>query len=65
MKEQIKTLKVELSDKETANLSDAEFKKNGERLWNLWTSLNVQTSESYGCQKEKRKNKKLNTYLKI
>ena len=26
MKEQIKTPKIELSDKETANLSDAEFK---------------------------------------
>ena len=28
------------------------------------TTLNVPTSELYGCQKEKRMSKKLNTYLK-
>ena len=28
------------------------------------TTLNIPTSESQGCQKEKRKNKKLKTYLK-
>ena len=28
------------------------------------TTLYVPTSESYGCQKEKRKSKKLKTYLK-
>ena len=27
-------------------------------------TLNTQTSESYGCQKQKKKNKKLKTYLK-
>ena len=28
------------------------------------TTLNIPTSESWGCQKEKRKSKKLRTYLK-
>ena len=28
------------------------------------TTLNVPTSKSYGCQKEKKKSKKLKTYLK-
>ena len=28
------------------------------------TTLDVPTSKSYGCQKKKRKNKKLKTYLK-
>ena len=28
------------------------------------TTLNVSISESYGCLKEKRKSKKLKTYLK-
>ena len=28
------------------------------------TTLNIPTSESYECQKEKRKSKKLKTYLK-
>ena len=35
-----------------------------ERLRNLWDNLNVPTSESSCCQKEKRKSKKLKTYLK-
>ena len=39
-------------------------KKNEERLRNFWDNFNVPTSESYGCQKEKRKGKKLKTYLK-
>ena len=29
------------------------------------TTLNIPTSKSQGCQKEKRKSKKLKTYLKI
>ena len=40
-----------------------EFRK----MRSLGTSgitLNVPTSKSYGCQKEKRKSKKLKTYLK-
>ena len=132
MKEQIKTPEKELSDKEIANLSDAEFKtlvirmltelvdfghkldekmnamlseikenvqgtnsdrketetqingveqkeerntqpeKNEETriqkmrrgLETSRTSFNVPTSESYSCQKEKRKSKKLKNYLK-
>ena len=33
--------------------------KNRRGLGTSWTALNIPTSESYGCQKEKRKNKKL------
>ena len=42
---------------------DIRIQKNEERLRNVST-LNVSTSESQGCQKEKRKTKKLKTYLK-
>ena len=42
-----------------------EFKKKMERgLGTSETTLNVPTSESQGCQKEKRKSKKWKTYLK-
>ena len=41
-----------------------EFKKMRRGLGTSGTTLNVPTSESEGCQKEKRKSKKLNTYLK-
>ena len=53
--------------KETSNqrrMKKQEFKKNEERLRISRTSLNVPTSELYGYQKEKRKNKKLKFYLK-
>ena len=40
-----------------------EFKKMRKGLGNSRTTLNVPTSESSGCQKEKRKNKKLKAYL--
>ena len=40
------------------------IQKNEERLRTSRTTLNVPISESYGCQKEKRKSKKLKTYLK-
>ena len=40
-----------------------EFKKMRRGLGTSRTSLNVPTSKSYGCQ-EKRKNRKLKTYLK-
>ena len=39
-----------------------EFKKMRRGLGTSRTSLNVPTSESEGCQKEKRNNKKLKTY---
>ena len=42
---------------------DIKIQKNEERLRNVST-LNVSTSESQGCQKEKRKTKKLKAYLK-
>ena len=39
-------------------------KKKRRGLRTSGTTLNVLTSESWGCQKEKRKSKKLKTYLK-
>ena len=39
-------------------------KKMRRSLGTSGTTLNVPTYESYGCQKEKRKTKKLKTYLK-
>ena len=41
-----------------------EFKKIRRGFRTSRTSLNIPTSESQGCQKEKRKSKKLKTYLK-
>ena len=43
---------------------DTRIQKNEDRLRSLWDNSNVSTSESQGCQKEKRKSKKLKTYLK-
>ena len=40
-----------------------EFKKMRRGLGTSRTSLNIPTSELWGCQKEKRKSKKLKTYL--
>ena len=39
------------------------LKKKEERLRNLQDYLNVSTFESWGCQKDKKKSKKLKTYL--
>ena len=39
------------------------FKKTRRGLGTSGTTLNIPTSESNGCQKEKRKSKKLKTYL--
>ena len=53
--------------KETSNqkrIKKQEFKKMRRRLGTYKTTLNVPTFESQGCQKEKRKTKKLKTYLK-
>ena len=41
-----------------------EFKIMRKSVGTSGTTLNIPTSESYGCQKEKRKSKKLKTYLK-
>ena len=52
--------------KETFNqdrMKKKEFQKMRRRLRTSGTSLNVLTSELQGRQKEKRKNKKLKTYL--
>ena len=52
--------------KETFNqkrMKKQEFKKMRRGLGTSRTSLNVPTSESLGNQKEKRKSKKLKTYL--
>ena len=51
---------------ETSNqkrMKKQEFKKMRRGLGTSRTSLNVPTSESQGCQKEKRESKKLKTYL--
>ena len=45
-------------------MKEQEFKKMRKGLGTSGTTLNVPTSESQGCQKEKRKNKKFRTYLK-
>ena len=53
--------------KETFNqnrMKKQEFKKMRTGLGTSRTSLNVPTSESQGCQKEKSKSKKSKTYLK-
>ena len=53
--------------KETFNqnrMKKQEFKKMRRGLETSGTTLNIPTSESQGCQKEKRKSKKLKTYLK-
>ena len=52
--------------KETSNqkrMKQQEFRKMRGSLGTSRTSLNVPTSELQGCQKEKRKNKILKTYL--
>ena len=59
----------DLEQKEEMNIQpeqneETRIQKNEERLRNLWTTLNVPTSESWGCWKEKRKSKKLKTDLK-
>ena len=41
-----------------------EFRKMRRGLRTPRTTVNIPTSESQGCQKEKRKSKKLKTYLK-
>ena len=58
---------LELKEEINIQLKQNEEKRiqtNEERLRNPWDNFNVPTSESYGCQKEKRKGKKLKTYLK-
>ena len=59
----------DLEQKEERNIQPGQneeirIPKNEERLRNLQDSFNVSTSKSQGCQKEKRKSKKLKTYLK-
>ena len=52
--------------KETFNqnrMKKQEFKKMKRGLGTSGTTLKVPISESQGCQKEKRKSKKLKTYL--
>ena len=53
--------------KETFNqkrMKKQEFKNMRRGLGTSSTTLNIPTSESLGSQKEKRKSKKLKTYLK-
>ena len=58
-----------LEQKEEINIQpeqneEQEFTKIRRGLGTSGTTLNVPTSESKGCQKEKRKSKELATYLK-
>ena len=53
--------------KETSNqkrMKQQEFRKMRRGLGTSGTTLSSLTSESLGCQKEKRESKKLKTYLK-
>ena len=53
--------------KETSNqkrMKKLEFKNIRRGLGTSRTTLNIPKSESQACQKEKRKSKKLKTYLK-
>ena len=58
----------DLEQKEEVNIQpeqneETRIQKKMRGLGTSRTSLNIPTSESYGCQKEKRKSKKLKTYL--
>ena len=58
----------DLDQKEEINIrpnrmKKQEFKKMRRGLGTSGTTLNVPTSKSKGCQKERRKSKKLKTYL--
>ena len=66
---EIKTQVYDVEQKEERNTQpeqneETRFKKMRRSLKTSGTSLNIPTSESEGCQKEKRKSKKLKTYLK-
>ena len=59
----------DLEQKEEINISleqneEIKIQKMRRGLGTSRTFLNVPTSDSWGCQKEKRKTKKLKTYLK-
>ena len=65
-KETVKSTVWTRRKKETLNqkrMKKHEFKKMRRGLGTSRTSLNVPTSQSQGCQKEKNKSKKLKTYL--
>ena len=55
----------DLEQKEEINIqpkqNEETIQKNEERLRNLWDNFKCSTSEPQGCQKEKRKSKKLKT----
>ena len=58
----------DLDQKEKRNIQpeqneETKIFKNEERLRNLQDNFNVPMSESWGCQKERRKSKKLKIYL--
>ena len=57
--EQKEERNIQLEQKE-----ETRFKKVRRDLGTSTTSLNVPKFESWGCQKEKRKSKKLKTYLR-
>ena len=66
-KPELKSMVWSRRKKETFNqnrMKKQEFKKMRRGLGTSRTTLNVPTSESQRCQKEKRKSKRLKTYLK-
>ena len=56
--EQKEEISIQLKQNE-----DTRMQKNEKRLRNLWDNLSSPTLETWGCQKDKRKSKKLKTYL--
>ena len=60
---------IDLEQKEELNIQPEQneetwIQKYEERLRNLWDNFKHPTSKPLRCQKEKRKSKKLKTYLK-
>ena len=66
-KQALKSMVWSRRKKETSNqkrMKKQEFKNMRRGVGTSRTTLDIPTSESQGCQKEKRKSKKLKTYLK-
>ena len=67
-RKETRTQSNDLEEKKEINIHSEEkeekrIQKNEERLRNLWDNLKHSNIQIYGCQKEKRKNKKWKTYL--
>ena len=60
IEEKVKAMESEIKE----NVQGTIFKKMRRGLGTFRTTLNIPTSESQGCQKERKKSKKWKTYLK-